>query len=635
MMEPMGGHDAMAASLIGNAEGMSCSKRIAWYKRIDELLGTVTEVPAAVLLFAEIVVLAASVTARYCLRSPLIWSNELSITCFTWISMLGAAIAMRRGQHLRLTFAVARLPKIWQERLGTFSEVVVAVFLAQLLVTAIEYTKDQLVITTDILHIPVAVSAAAVPTGTAFMLGLLLNRLVAHAKFRHVAASMVVIAVLAALFWLGAPALDAIGNYNLIVMFVFLVMACVLLGVPIAFAFGIAASSYLYLLTDVPLTIIVNRVHEGTSDFILLSIPLFIFLGLLMDMTGLSRAMIEFLLLVIGDVKNGLSYVLLGGMYLVSGISGSKAADMAAIVPILVPEMKKRGVSDGEIVSLLAASGAMAETIPPSIILISVGVVTGVSISDLFVGGLVPAAVGALALVATIYLRSRGGRAAPRGPSATRAQLVRATIVGAPALILPFLIRAAVINGIATATEVATIGIIYTVLCGIFIYRQFPWRRLYSSLVAAASLSGCIILIIGLATAMAWALTQSGFSSDLADLMMKMPGGKAGFLIVSIILFAVLGSVLEGFPAIVLFAPLLFPIARNLGIHEVQYTMVVVLSMSLGLFSPPLGVGYYSTCAIAQVSPDKAVRDIWIYMGALLAAVIVVAAVPWLSIGFL
>jgi tripartite ATP-independent transporter DctM subunit len=418
-------------------------------------------------------------------------------------------------------------------------------------------------------------------------------------------------------------------------MFVFLVMACVLLGVPIAFAFGIATSSYLYLLTDVPLTIIVNRVHEGTSDFILLSIPLFIFLGLLMDMTGLSRAMIEFLLLVIGDVKNGLSYVLLGGMYLVSGISGSKAADMAAIVPILVPEMKKRGVPDGEIVSLLAASGAMAETIPPSIILISVGVVTGVSISDLFIGGLVPAAVGALALVATIYLRSRGGKAAPRGPSATRAQLVRATIVGAPALILPFLIRAAVINGIATATEVATVGIVYAAICGIFIYRQFPWRRLYSSLVAAASLSGCIILIIGLATAMAWALTQSGFSSDLADLMMQTPGGKAGFLVVSIILFAVLGSVLEGFPAIVLFAPLLFPIARNLGIHEVQYTMVVVLSMSLGLFSPPLGVGYYSTCAIAQVSPDKAVRDIWIYMGALLVAVIVVAAVPWLSIGFL
>jgi tripartite ATP-independent transporter DctM subunit len=379
----------------------------------------------------------------------------------------------------------------------------------------------------------------------------------------------------------------------------------------------------------------VNRVHEGTSDFILLSIPLFIFLGLLMDMTGLSRAMIEFLLLVIGDVKNGLSYVLLGGMYLVSGISGSKAADMAAIVPILVPEMKKRGVSDGEIVSLLAASGAMAETIPPSIILISVGVVTGVSISNLFIGGLVPAAVGALALVVTIYLRTRGGKAAPRGPSATRAQLVRATIVGAPALILPFLIRGAVINGIATATEVATIGIVYTVVCGIFIYRQFPWRRLYSSLVAAAALSGCIILIIGLATAMAWALTQSGFSSDLADLMMKTPGGKAGFLMVSIILFAILGSVLEGFPAIVLFAPLLFPIARNLGIHEVQYTMVVVLSMSLGLFSPPLGVGYYSTCAIAQVSPDKAVRDIWIYMGALLVAVIVVAAVPWLSIGFL
>jgi tripartite ATP-independent transporter DctM subunit len=302
-------------------------------------------------------------------------------------------------------------------------------------------------------------------------------------------------------------------------------MACVLLGVPIAFAFGIATFAYLYLLTDMPLTIIVNRVHEGTSDLTLLSIPLFIFLGLLMDMTGLSRAMIEFPLLLIGDVKNGLSYVLLGGMYLVSGISGSKAADMAAIGPILVPEMKKRGVSEGEIVSLLAASGAMAETIPPSIILISVGVVTGASISNLFIGGLVPAAVGALALVITLYLRSRGEKTAPRRRRATRTQLMRATVVGAPALILPFLIRGAVVNGMATATEVATIGIVYTALCGIFFYRQFPRRQLYSSLVAASSLSGCIILIIGMATAMAWALTQSGFSGDLAEVMVNPPGG--------------------------------------------------------------------------------------------------------------
>jgi len=357
-------------------------------------------------------------------------------------------------------------------------------------------------------------------------------------------------------------------------------------------------------------------------------------LGLLMEMTGLARALIEWMVALVGHVRNGLSYVLLGGMYLVSGISGSKAADMAAIVPIIVPEMKRRGAKDGEIVSLLAASGAMAETIPPSIILISIGVVTGVSIANLFTGGLVPALVGALALAFVIFFRSRG-ESVPELARASGARILRLTLVAAPALVLPLLIRSAVVNGIATATEVATVGVIYSTLCGIFIYRQFPWRRLYPILVATASLSGAILLIIGMATAMAWALTQSGFSNELAETIVGMPGGKIGFMAISIVSFAILGSVLEGFPAIVLFGPLLFPIARELGIHDVHYTMVVVLAMSLGLFSPPVGIGYYTACAIAQVSPDKAVADIWVYMAALLGAVLVVAAFPWLSIGLL
>jgi tripartite ATP-independent transporter DctM subunit len=430
------------------------------------------------------------------------------------------------------------------------------------------------------------------------------------------------------------PLLTDIGNYDLVIFFVGLVLICVLLGVPIAFAFGIATFSYLITVTNVPLNIVVNRMSEGMSDFILLSIPLFIFLGLLMEMTGLARALIEWMVALIGHVRNGFSYVLLGGMYLVSGISGSKAADMAAIVPIIVPEMKRRGVKDGEIVSLLAASGAMAETIPPSIILISIGVVTGVSIANLFTGGLLPALVGAIALGFVIFFRSRGADV-PDHPRPSGRQILRLTLVAAPALVLPLLIRSAVVNGVATATEVATVGVVYSTLSGIFIYRQFPLRRLYPILVATASLSGAILLIIGMATAMAWALTQSGFSNDLAETIVGMPGGKIGFMAISIVLFAILGSVLEGFPAIVLFGPLLFPIARELGIHEVHYTMVVVLAMSLGLFSPPVGIGYYTACAIAQVSPDKAMADIWVYMAALLGAVLVVAAFPWLSIGFL
>src|ERR1700674_1944529 len=154
-------------------------------------------------------------------------------------------------------------------------------------------------------------------------------------------------------------------------------------------------------------------------------------------------------------------------------------------------------------------------------------------------------------------------------------------------------------------------------------------------LVETASMSGAILLIIGAATGMAWALTQSGFSRQLATTMAGMPGGQAGFLAISIVAFSVLGSVLEGIPAIVLFGPLLFPVARALGVHEVHYAMVVILAMGIGLFAPPFGVGFYSACVIGRISPDDALWRIWPYIGALVVALIVVAAFPWLSIGFL
>ena len=172
-------------------------------------------------------------------------------------------------------------------------------------------------------------------------------------------------------------------------------------------------------------------------------------------------------------------------------------------------------------------------------------------------------------------------------------------------------------------------------VAGLFIYRQFDWRRLLPMLVETASLSGAILLIIGAATGMAWALTQSGFSRDLAAVMGNLPGGAIGFLAVSIVAFIILGSVLEGIPAIVLFGPLLFPIARQIGVHEVHYSMVVILAMGMGLFAPPFGVGYYAACAISRISPDEGMRPIVGYMLALLIGLIVVAAVPWISIGFL
>jgi tripartite ATP-independent transporter DctM subunit len=507
-------------------------------------------------------------------------------------------------------------------------------FLALVVWPAWQYAADERAITTPALEISNIWRAAALPTGIVLMATFALLRMLRFTSRSDALVALAAVVVVVAAFWLLGPSLTKLGRWNLVVFFVGVAGGAVLAGIPIAFAFGLGTFGYLALTTHTPLTVVVGRMDEGMSHLILLAVPLFVFLGLLIEMTGMARAMVAFLGSLLGHVKGGLSYVLVGAMYLVSGISGAKAADMAAIAPALFPEMKARGADEGDLVALLAATGAQTETVPPSLVLITIGSVTSVSIAALFTGGMLPALVLGLVLCVVVRWKARHEDLSGivRAPGRVVARLL---LIALPALALPFVIRAAVVEGVATATEVSTIGIAYALLAGLFIYRQFDWRRVMPMLVATASLSGAILLIIGTATAMAWGLTQSGFSRLLAEAMAALPGGVPMFLAVSILAFVLLGSVLEGIPAIVLFGPLLFPIARQLGVHEVHYAMVVVLSMGLGLFSPPLGVGYYAACAIGRVDPDKGIRPLVGYMLALLAGVIVVAAFPWLSTGFL
>lgn len=599
----------------------------------DRALGWLTEVPAAVLVVAEVVILFMGVVSRFVFNRPLVWSDEVASLLFLWLAMLGAAIALRRGAHMRLTTIAARLSPAWRARLDALAVGVPLLFLALLVSPALDYVEDQSFIETPALSWPGSIRAAALLAGIALMLAVALLRLVQQG-WRETLQVAVALAVIALLLWVGAPVLMAVGNWNLLFFFVLLVGAAVLLGVPIAFAFGLSTSAYLLTTTSTTLSVIVGRLDEGMSSLILLAVPLFVLLGQLVEMTGMARAMVGFLAALIGHLRGGLSYVLLGGMLLVSGISGSKAADMAAVAPVLFPEMKRRGLNEGEMVSLLAASGAMAETIPPSLVLIAVASVTGVSVAALFTGGLLPGVVLALALAAIARQRTpdTADTRIARAPVST---VLRAFVIGLPALVLPLLIRAAVVEGVATATEVSTIGVAYILVVGILVYRQFDWRRVYPMLVETAALSGAILFIIGAATAMAWALTQSGFSQALARAMGGVPGGQWGFLVISVFAFIVLGSVLEGIPAMVLFGPLLFPIARQLGVNEVHYAVVVILAMGIGLFAPPFGLGYYTACTIGKVHPDVALRRIWPYLGVLTASLLLLAAVPWFSTGFL
>ncbi len=613
-------------------EAASVARQGAWASRFERGLRLVTELPAAAAVLAEVVILLMGVTARYVFNAPIIWSDELASIIFLWLAMLGSAVALQHDHHMRLTFVVSRLSargRGWADALAAATP---ALFLLLILMPAANYAQDQAIVETPALGWSGLVRAAAMPVGCVLILATCAARLMRQ-RLPDLLAIAAVLAVLAAILYVAAPALQTLGNWNLVVFFVGMLGAGVFAGVPIAFNFGLATVAYLLVDTSTPLSVVIGRLDEGMSSLILLAVPLFVLLGQLIEMTGMARVMVEFLSSLLGHVRGGLSYVLLGAMLLVSGISGSKAADMAAVAPVLFPEMKRRGADEGEMIALLAASGAMSETIPPSIVLIAIGSVTGVSIAALFTAGLLPGIV--IALVLAGVARYRAGPLAVGVRRAPLGVVARSFAIAVPALVLPFVIRAAVVEGVATATEVSTIGIAYTLVIGILVYRQFDWGRVYPMLVQTASLSGAILLIVGSASAMSWALTQSGFSQDLAAAMAAVPGGKWGFMGVSIVAFTVLGSVLEGIPAMVLFGPLLFPVAQQVGVHEVHYAIVAVLAMGVGLFAPPVGLGYYAACIIGRVPPDVGMRRIWPYLAAVFVGLLIVAAIPWLSTGFL
>ncbi|WP_020697497.1 TRAP transporter large permease subunit [Reyranella massiliensis] len=589
---------------------------------------------AALLMLAIVLLLLAGVTSRYLFNFPVVWIDEVCSISFIWVAMLGSAMALDRSEHLRLTLFVNLFSEKRRNFIDALGLVVVAAVLASLLPHAVEYTMDEWFITTPALGIPNSFRVAAIPFGIVLMLVLVVRYALRSPDLRQLLLALVIVGAIAGLLWHFSPQLVRAGNAKLLLFLVLFVSVSLACGVPIAFCFGIGTISYLAFGTTAPLSVVVGRMDEGMSSIILLSVPVFLLLGCILDATGMGKAIVDFLASWLGHIRAGMSYVLLGSLFVVSGISGSKVSDMATVAPALFPEMKRRGNKPREMIALLATGAAMADTVPPSIVLIVLGSVAGVSIAALFTSGFAIAMVLLLGLAVLARWKARNEDMS--GVQRPSLRLIgRTALIAAPALVLPFLIRSTVSGGVATATEVSTIAVLYAAFIGVVLYGGISLKRSYAMLVETAALTGAILLILGTASAMAWAITQAGIARDVTQFMASMPGGYVVFMIFSILVFLVLGCVLEGLPAIVLMAPLMFPIAKSLGVNDIHYAMTIVTAMNIGLMTPPIGIGFYLACRIGNVSPDEAIGAIWSYLLALMAGLAVIAAVPWFSVAFL
>jgi tripartite ATP-independent transporter DctM subunit len=588
------------------------------------------EVLCAALMVGIVLLLFGGVIARYVFSRPVGWIDEAVSLAFIWVAMLGAVLAMHRNEHLRLTMFVDKMSGTLRELFHAFTLVAISAFLIFLIGPAIEHVESEWIVNSPALEIPSGVRVSAIAAGLVLMLMVIGAYALKTVSIKSLGVAVLGVGVFIAACSSLTGQFSQLGLLNIGIFLCGLVAFCLVAGVPIAFCFGIGVMSYLAFTGNVPLVVIVGRIDEGMGNIVLVSVPIFVLLGCILDATGMGKAIVDLLSSLIGHVKAGMSYVLLASLFIVSGISGSKVSDMATVAPALFPEMKRRGNKQSEMVALLATGAAMADTVPPSIVLIVLGSVAGVSIAGLFESGFFVAMVLLLALLVLARWKARNEVTENiKRPSAK--VIGKFALIAAPALVLPFLIRSAVGGGVATATEVSTIAVLYALVIGQVLYGGIGWRRTYSMLVETAALSGAILLILGTASAMAWAITQSGVVQQLSAFLTTLPGGWMAFMAVTVLVFLILGCLLEGLPAVLLLAPIMFPIAKKLGINDIHYSMVIVCAMNVGLMMPPIGVGFYIACRIGDAKPDDVIVAIWPYIAALLVGVVVIAAFPVLS----
>jgi tripartite ATP-independent transporter DctM subunit len=583
---------------------------------------------AAILLAADLLVVAGSVLLRFVFNAPVEWADDVARGLMVGSSFFGAASALARSENLGVAFFVDLLPARVRPVIDAVSALLVAVISAYVAFNAIKLGALTAGQTTGS-GLPLELTFYPMGVGSIFMTIFALDQF--HARPLRDAISGIVVACVIAGLYLGwdfasPDTVPSSGTLMLVGFFITLFG-----GLPIGFALALAALIFIWVEGTLPGVIFAQQMARGIDNFVLLAIPFFILVGYLMEANGMSVRLIELLQRAVGRMRGGLNVVMVTSMVLFSGISGSKMADVAAVGSVLIPAARRSRQDPGSAVALLAASAVMAETIPPCINLIILGFVANLSIGGLFVAGIFPALLMALALIVVCIVFGK----TPATPDAAEPRApVSGLWSGAIASVgLIVMIFVGFKSGFATATEISAFAAVYALVVGGVLFRELSLKSTAATFVQAATRSGLVLFIVAAAQSLAFILTLQQVPHAVGEMMLTLSGtnGVWLFLVLSIAVLIVMGSVLEGAAALIIFGPLLLPVAVKLGINPLHFGVVLVIAMGIGLFAPPLGLGLYGACLIGGVPIEQTVKPITGYLGLLLVCLLVIAFVPSIS----
>jgi len=586
----------------------------------------VSDALAALMLAADLLVVCVSVALRYWFNAPVEWSDDVARGLMVGSSFFGAASALARGDNPGVRFFVDKMSARVRAVIDSVAALLMTIIAGYVAFNAIKMgglTAGQTTgsgLPLELTFYPMGVGALFM---TVFALDIFRNR-----PLRDMVSGVIVAALIAGLYlaWdhLSPDTVPSSGVLMLVGFFVTLFA-----GLPIGFALALAALTFIWAEGTLPGVIFAQQMARGIDNFVLLAIPFFILVGYLMEANGMSVRLIELLQRAVGHLRGGLNVVMVTSMVLFSGISGSKMADVAAVGSVLIPAARRTRQNPGSAVALLAASAVMAETIPPCINLIILGFVANLSIGGLFVAGLLPAGLMALALIAVSVISGKR----PAVDTAPRAAVSGLWTGAIASFGLIFMIFFGFKSGFATATEISAFAALYAIVVGVAVFRELGVKSAAQCFVHAATRSGLVLFIVAAAQSLAFILTLQQVPHMVGDVMLALSktNGVWLFMLLSIAVLIVMGSVLEGAAALIIFGPLLLPVAVKLGIDPLHFGVVLVIAMGIGLFAPPLGLGLYGACLIGNVPIEQTVKPIMGYLGLLFLCLLIVAFVPAIS----
>nr|WP_197969825.1 TRAP transporter large permease [Mesobacillus harenae] len=404
----------------------------------------------------------------------------------------------------------------------------------------------------------------------------------------------------------------------------------IFLGVPVAFSLGLSSLVYL-IIAEIPLTIIPQKMFAGLNSFVLLCIPGFILAGNLMNAGGITERIIQFANNILGHIRGGLGLANVGSSMGFAGISGTALADTASIGSVMIPAMKKEGYGAGFSAAVTASSSTVGPIIPPSLPMIIVGTLASVSIGDLFLAGALPGLLLGVGLMIPTYIISVK-RNYPKGTRKSLKEIWTSFTGAFWALFMTVIILWGILGGYFTPTEASIIAALYALVIGIFVYKELPIRKIPSIMLSTMTTTASIMLLVGFANLFGWIMVSEQIPQMVADAILGISSNPIVVILLINLLLLFVGTFMETIAALVILFPVLMPVASSVGMDPVQFGVMMVLNLVIGLVTPPVGVCLFVASQIGKVPIGKTARELVPFLGVSLIVLMLVAFVPQVSL---